>query len=58
MIETIKGGKYDKGNLTETVNVKKGLNHISARMTLWPETVWPGQFGQNDTLDRVTFWTE
>ena len=23
MIETLKGGKYDKGNLTETVNVKK-----------------------------------
>ena len=23
MIETLKGGKYKKGNLTETVNVKK-----------------------------------
>ena len=23
MIETLKGGKYDKGNLTETINVKK-----------------------------------
>ena len=32
------------------------LNHILARMTLWPETLWPGHFGQNDTLARVTFW--
>jgi hypothetical protein len=24
MIETLKGGKYKKGNLTETVNVKNG----------------------------------
>ena len=23
MIETLKGGKYEKGNLTETVNMKK-----------------------------------
>ena len=23
--ETLKGGKYEKGNLTETVNMKKGV---------------------------------
>ena len=32
------------------------LNHTLARMTLWPETLWPGHFGQNDTLARVTLW--
>ena len=32
------------------------LNHTLARMTLWPETLWPGHFGQNDILARVTFW--
>ena len=35
-----------------------GLNYTLARMTLWPETLWPGHFGQNDTLARVTFWPE
>ena len=25
-------------------------------MTLWPETLWPGHFGRNDILARVTFW--
>ena len=34
------------------------LNHSLARMTLWPETLWPRHFGQNDTLARVTFWPE
>jgi hypothetical protein len=37
---------------------KKRLNYALARMTLWPETLWPGHFGQNDTLARVTLWTE
>ena len=36
--------------------VLKRLNHTLARMTLWPETLWPGHFGQNDTLARVTLW--
>ena len=27
-------------------------------MTLWPETLWPGHFGQIDSLARVTFWPE
>ena len=25
-------------------------------MTVWPETLWPGQFCQNDALARVTDW--
>ena len=27
-------------------------------MTLWPETLWPRRFGENDTLARVTIWPE
>ena len=27
-------------------------------MILWPETLWPGHFGQIDSLARVTFWPE
>ena len=26
------------------------LNYTLARVTLWPETLWPRHFGQNDTL--------
>ena len=26
--------------------------------TLWPETLWPGHFGQIDSLARVAFWPE
>ena len=25
-------------------------------MTVWPETLWPVQFGQNDALARLTDW--
>ena len=28
------------------------LNHILARMTLWPGTLWPGHFGQSDLLAK------
>ena len=27
-------------------------------MTVWPETLWLGHFGQNDTLVRESFWPE
>ena len=39
-----------------------GLNHTLATMTLWPETLWLGHFGQRhfgwDTLARMTLWLE
>ena len=41
---------------TDVKSMNYWLNHTLARMTLWPETLWPGHFGQNDTLARVTFW--
>ena len=38
--------------------VFEGLNHNLARMTLRPETLWPGHFGQSDLLAKDTLARE
>ena len=47
-----------KTNFLLIQNTTNRLNYTLAGMTLWPETLWPRHFGQNDTLARETIWPE
>jgi hypothetical protein len=57
-IFTLNGPRLSFGVKNSCHFVNFRLNDILARMTLWPETLWPGHFGQNDTLAKVTIWPE